>query len=148
MGPGIAGDLGDVAAIGLSLGIQRLQPGAAPVLAPIRAAEQARPADCEDRSRTPAPDQRVVQVNGVVVHVLTVAYVLPVLAAVEAADDAADFDRTIKLRSGGIDGQPEDLARGATVTSGKRTVTGSCRQRSPPSSPCAARGGPSASRQD
>src|SRR2546426_9114165 len=91
-GPRIAGDFVDVAAVGLALGIQRLEPRARPVLALIRAAEEAGAADREDRARPPASDQHAVHVHRIVVHVLAVAHVLPVLAAVEAADDAADLD--------------------------------------------------------
>src|SRR5262249_4955930 len=47
-------------------------------------------------------------VHGVVVHVLAVAHVLPSLAAVEAADDAADLDRPVDLPGvGRIDGELE-----------------------------------------
>src|SRR5215470_11160592 len=78
-GPRLAGNLADITAVGLSLGVQRLEPRTGPVLAPIRAAEEARPADGEDGPRAPAPDQHAVHVDRVVVHVLPVAHVLPVL---------------------------------------------------------------------
>src|SRR5215831_18054041 len=53
-----------------------------------------------------------MHVNGVVVHVLPVAHVLPVLAAVEAADDPADFDSAVDLVGvGGIGGEPQDAFR-------------------------------------
>src|SRR5437867_2270474 len=74
-------------------------------LAPVRAAEQTGATDREDLAGAPAPDEDAVHVHGVVVHVLSVAHVVPVLAAVEAADHAADFDRAIDLvgvgRTGG-----------------------------------------------
>src|SRR6185436_787401 len=74
----------------------------------IRAAEQAGPADGQNRSRPPPPDDHAVHVHGVVVHVLAVTHVLPVLAAVEAADDAADLDGAVELRGvGGIRREPE-----------------------------------------
>src|SRR6266481_3904093 len=44
-GLGIAGDLADVAAVRLPLDVQRLDPGARPVLAPVGAAEQTGAAD-------------------------------------------------------------------------------------------------------
>src|SRR5205823_3431645 len=113
-------DFADITAVGLSLGIQRLEPGAGPVVALVRATEQAGAADGEDRSRTPARDQHAVHVHGVVVHVLPVAHVLPVLAAVETADHATDFDGAVDLvRVGGIDGQLEDtLGRVGTCRHG------------------------------
>src|SRR6266508_966570 len=43
----IARDLADVAAVGLSVGIQRLEPGARPLLALVRAAEQTCATDVE-----------------------------------------------------------------------------------------------------
>jgi hypothetical protein len=59
-------------------------------------------------ARAPAADEHAVHVHGVVVHVLAVAQVLPVLAAVEAADDAADLDGAVDLVAvRGIDGQLE-----------------------------------------
>src|SRR2546426_6166658 len=93
----ITRDLADITAVGLSLGIQRLEPGAGPVLAPVRAAEQAGAADSKDHSRTPAPDQHAVHVHGVVVHVLPMTHVLPVLAALEATDDTSHFDGALDL---------------------------------------------------
>src|SRR5262245_703178 len=109
----IAGDLSDVAAIRLPLRIQRLEPRARPVLALVRAGEQAGAPDGEHGSWTPSPDQHAVHVHGVVVHVLAVAHVLPVLATVEAADDAAHFDGAVELaRIGGIRGQLQDSLGG------------------------------------
>src|SRR5262252_2380576 len=96
-GPRIAGNLADIAAVGLPLGIQRLEPRAGPVLTPIHAAEEAGPADGEDGPGAPAPHQHAVHVDRVVVHILPVAHVLPVLTAVQAADDAADLDRAVEL---------------------------------------------------
>src|SRR4029079_8011196 len=87
----------DVAAVRLALGIEGLQPRAGPVGARIRAAEEPGAADGEDAAPPPAADQHAVHVHGVVVHVLAVAHVLPVLAAVEAADDTADLDGAIDL---------------------------------------------------
>src|SRR6266850_1378871 len=108
----IAGDLADVAAVGLPVGIQRLEPSAGPVFAAIRAAEETRAPDREDLTRAPAPDQHAVHVHGVVVHVLAVAHVLPVLTAVEAADDAADFDGAVDLVGiRRIGGQLQDALR-------------------------------------
>src|SRR3989454_3784966 len=105
----ITRDLADIAAVGLSLGIQRLEPGAGPVLSPVRAAEEAGAADSKDHPRTPAPDQHAVHVHGVVVHVLPMTHVLPVLAAVEAADDTPDFNGAVDLVGiGGINGQLQD----------------------------------------
>src|SRR6266851_6812972 len=105
----ITRDLADIAAVGLSLGIQRLEPGAGPVLSPVRAAEQPGAADGKDHPRTPAPDQHAVHVHGVIVQVLPMAHVLPVQAAVEAADDTADFDGAVDLVGiGGIGGQLQD----------------------------------------
>ena len=47
-----------------------------------------------------------MHVHGIIVHVVTVTHVLPVLATVEATDDAADFDGTIDLVGvSGIGGQ-------------------------------------------
>jgi len=75
------------------------------VRALVRAAEQASAADRKDGPRTPAPDEHAVHIHGVVVHVLPMAHVLPVLTAVEATDDAADFDGAIDFVGiGGIDG--------------------------------------------
>src|SRR5437660_11245339 len=101
----VARSLADIAAVGLPVGIERLEPRAGPVLAPVRAAAQTGATDREDLAGAPAPDEDAVHVHGVVVHVLSVAHVVPVLAAVEAADHAADFDRAIDLvgvgRTGG-----------------------------------------------
>src|SRR5882672_4232313 len=108
----IAGGLADVAAVGLPVGIQRLEPSAGPVFAAIRAAEETRAPDREDLTGAPPPDQHAVHVHGVVVHVLAVAHVLPVLAAVEAADDAADFDGAVDLVGiRRIGGQLQDALR-------------------------------------
>src|SRR5207237_3417767 len=108
-GLGIPWDLADVAAVGLALGIERLEPGARPVVAPVRTGEEPGAADGKDRPRTPARDQHAVHVHGVVVEVLPMAHVLPVLAAVEAADDPTYLDGPVDLvRVGGIDGQPQD----------------------------------------
>src|SRR5438105_5315315 len=63
--------------------------------------------DGQHRARTPAPDEHAVHVHGVVVHVLPVAHVVPVLAAVEAPDDTADFDGAVELV--GIDGIDREL---------------------------------------
>src|SRR4029077_6599152 len=76
----IAGNLADVAAVGLALRVQRLDPRARPVRALVGAGEEARPRDGEDRPRTPAPDQDAVRVDGIVVQVLAVAHALPVVA--------------------------------------------------------------------
>src|SRR5713101_5072654 len=105
----ITGDLADITAVGLSLGIQRFEPGAGPVLAPVRAAEEAGAADGKDHPRTPAPDQHAVHIHGVIVQVLPMTHVLPVLAAVEAADDTPDFDGAVDLTGiGWIGGQLQD----------------------------------------
>src|SRR2546426_5947272 len=105
----ITRDLADITAVGLSLGIQRLEPGAGPVLSPVRAIEQAGAADSKDHPRTPAPDQHTVRVHGVVVHVLPMTHVLPVLAAVEATDDTSDFDGAVDLIGiGWMNGQLQD----------------------------------------
>src|SRR5207245_11760104 len=89
----------------VALGIQRLQPGAGPVLAVVRAAEQTGAADGEDHARTPASDQHAMHVYRVIVQVLPMAHVLPVHAAVETADDAADLDGAVDLIGvGRIDG--------------------------------------------
>src|SRR5712691_2789431 len=105
----ITRDLADITAVGLSFGIQRLEPGAGPVLSPVRAAEQAGAADGKDHPRTPAPDQHAVHVHGVIVQVLPMAHVLPVLAAVQATNDASNFDGAINLTGiGGIGGQLQD----------------------------------------
>src|SRR5262249_34980820 len=95
--PRITGDLTDVAAVGLVLVVQRLQARARPVPALVRAAEQAGASDGQHGARPPPPDDHAVHVHGVVVHVLAVAHVLPVLAAVQTADDAADLDGAIDL---------------------------------------------------
>src|SRR4030095_3612463 len=89
---GIAGHLADVPAVGLVLHVQRLEPGAGPVPALIHADEEAGTTDCEHRARPPPPDEHAVHVHRVIVQVLAVAHVLPVLAAVEAPDDAAHLD--------------------------------------------------------
>src|SRR6266436_2866751 len=89
--------LADIAAVGLSLGIQRLEPGAGPVLSPVRAAEEAGAADGKDHPRTPAPDQHAVHIHGVIVQVLPMAHILPARAAIEAADDTADLDGPVDL---------------------------------------------------
>src|SRR5918996_3037123 len=105
----ITWDFADIAAIGLSLGVQRFEPGAGPVPALVRAAEQASPADGQDRPRSPAPDEHAVHIHGVVVHVLAMAHILPMLAAVEATDATADFDSAIDLIGiGGIGSQREN----------------------------------------
>src|SRR5207249_10289981 len=105
-------DLADITAVGVALGIQRLQPGAGPVLAVVRAAEQAGAADGEDHSRTPASDQHAMHVYRVVVHVLPMAHVLPVHAAVETADDAADLDGAVDLIGvGGIIRSLDEIGR-------------------------------------
>src|SRR5437899_4348005 len=102
-------DLADITAVGLSLGIQRLEPRAGPVLALVRAAEQAGAADGKDHPRTPAPDQHAVHIHGVIVQVLPMAHVLPVLAAVQATNDTSNFDGAINLTGiGGIGGQLQD----------------------------------------
>src|SRR5262249_23562027 len=88
----VARHLTDIPAVGLALGIQRLQTGSRPVPPVIGAAEEASAGNGKDRSRTPASHEDAVHVDGIIVHVVPVAHVLPVLAAVEAADDAADFD--------------------------------------------------------
>src|SRR2546421_12508599 len=99
----------DVTAVRLALGVQRLEPGARPVLAPVRAAEQARAAYGEEHPRPPPSDGHAVHLHRVVVDVLAVAHVLPVLTAVEAADDAADLDGAVQLAGvGGIGGQLQD----------------------------------------
>src|SRR5918996_842737 len=75
----------------------------------VRAAEQASPADGQDCPRSPAPDEHAVHIHGVVVHVLAMAHVLPMLAAVEATDDTANFDSAIDLIGiGGIGSQREN----------------------------------------
>src|SRR5438132_5261658 len=105
----IAWHLANITAVGLPLGIQRLEPGAGPVRALVRAAEQAGAADGKNRPRTPAPDEHAVHIDGVIVHVLAMAHVLPVLTAVEAPDDTADFDGAIDfIGIGRIDGQLQD----------------------------------------
>src|SRR5207245_6599038 len=86
----VARSLADIAPVYRPVGIERLEPRAGPVLAPFRAAEQAGSTDREDLAGAPAPDEDAVHVHGVVVHVLSVAHVVPVLAAVEAADHAPD----------------------------------------------------------
>src|SRR5437762_3255671 len=91
-GLGIAWDLADVTTIRLTLRVQRLEPRARPVRALVRAGEESGAADRQHGSRTPAPDEDAVHVDGVVVDVLAVAHVRPVLATVETANDAADFD--------------------------------------------------------
>src|SRR5262249_35791393 len=96
-GLGIARDLADVTAIRLALRVERLEPRARPVLALIGAAEEAGAADGEDQPRTPASARPAVQVDGGVGYVLTVAHVVPLLAAVETADDAAGLDRAVEL---------------------------------------------------
>src|SRR4029077_16534426 len=93
----IARNLADVAAVRLAFGIEGLEPGAGPVGAPVRAAEQAGAADREDGARTQARHEHTVHVHGVVVDVLAVAHVLPVLSVVEATDDAAHLDRAVDL---------------------------------------------------
>src|SRR5262245_12744002 len=111
--PRIARDLADVAAVCLTLGIQRLEAGTGPVLALVRAAEETGAADRQNRPGTPASDQHAVHVHGIVVHVLPVAHVLPVLAAVESADDAADLDGAVDLIGvGGIGSQLQDPFHG------------------------------------
>src|SRR5207249_5575661 len=74
-------DLADITAVGLSLGIQRLEPRAGPVLALVRAAERAGPPSCKDRARTPAPSPHARHVRGVVAPALPMAPLLTVLAA-------------------------------------------------------------------
>src|SRR5262249_41628264 len=103
----ITGDFADIATIRLALRIQRLESGARPVAALIRAREQAGAADREHGPRAPAPDEDAVHIDGVVVDVLAVAHVVPMLAAVETPNDAADFDRAIELI--GIRGIDADL---------------------------------------
>src|SRR2546421_6276065 len=93
----ITWDLADVTAIGLALVIQRLEACPGPVPALIRAGEEAGAADGHDPPRTPAPHEDVIHIHGVIVHVLPVAHVFPVLAAVEAADDATDLDNATSL---------------------------------------------------
>src|SRR5438552_7348252 len=93
----VARSLADIAAVRLSVGVERLESRAGPVLPPVRAAEQSGATDREHLAGAPAPDQHAVHVHGVVVHVLAVAHVVPVLAAVEAADHAADFDGAVDL---------------------------------------------------
>src|SRR5258708_29297866 len=96
----------------MALGVQRLEPGAGPVPALVRAAEEAGAADRKDGPRTPAPDEHAVHIHGVVVHILPVALVLPVLTAVEASDDAADFDGAIDFSGiGGVDRPLENSVR-------------------------------------
>src|SRR5262249_13007825 len=94
---GIARRFADVAAIGLTFGIQRLEVRARPVPAAIRATEQTGATDRQHRAGMPAADQDAVHVHGVIVHVLPMAHVLPVQAAVHAADDAPDLDGGVEL---------------------------------------------------
>src|SRR5262249_48007646 len=109
---GIARHLADVAAVGLSLRVQRLDPRARPVAALIGADEETRPRDGENRPGTPASDQDAVHVDGIVVQVLAVAHALPALAAVEASDDAADLDGAVDLVGiRGADGHLQDTLR-------------------------------------
>src|SRR5262249_15239346 len=108
-GLGIARHLADVATVGLSLRVQRLDPRARPVRTLIGAGEESGAGDGEDRARTPAPDQDAVHVDGIVIQILAVAHALPVLAAVEAPDDAADLDGAVDLVGvGGVDGHLQD----------------------------------------
>src|SRR3989454_9594219 len=93
----ITRDLADITAVGLSLGIQRLEPGAGPVLAPVRAVEQAGAADSKDHPRTPPAHQHAVHRHRVLVPILPMTHVLPVLAAVDATDDTSDFDGAVDL---------------------------------------------------
>src|SRR5262245_42669427 len=105
----ITRDLADITAVSLPLGVQRLQAGGGPVLPLVGAAEQASTGDGEDRPWTPAPDHDAMHVHGIIVHVVTMTHVLPVLATVEATNDAADFDGTIELVGvHGIGGQLQD----------------------------------------
>src|SRR5262249_30099819 len=116
--PRIPGDLTDVAAIRLPFRIQRLESRAGPVLSRVSAREEAGAPDGEDGSGAPSRDDHPVHVDGVVVHVLSVAHVLPVLAAVEAADDAADLDGAVDLLGiGRIDGQLQDPLGGIGAAS-------------------------------
>src|SRR5205809_7045558 len=100
----ITGDFADITAIRLALRVQRVEPRGGPVRALIAAGEEPGAADGQHRARTPGPDEHAVHVHGVVVHVLPVAHVVPVRAAVEAPDDTADFDGAVELVGiGGID---------------------------------------------
>src|ERR1700730_13405242 len=92
----IAGDLADVAAVDLSFDVKRLQRHVTPMVATIRAAEDAGASNSEHRIGPPATGEDAVHVDHVVVDVLAVAQIFPVLAAVGRADRAADFDRPVK----------------------------------------------------
>src|SRR5262249_12531307 len=90
------------------------------VLPMVGAAEEASAGNGKDRPGTPAPHEDAVHVYGIIVHIVPVAHVLPVLATVEAADDAADFDGPVDLVGvGGIGGQLQDtLGRVGTRSHG------------------------------
>src|SRR5271154_4636598 len=93
----VARDLADVAAVDLSLDVQRLQRHVIPVVAAVGAAPHAGASDAEYRAWPPATGQDTVHVDHVVVDVLAVAQILPMLAAISRADSATDLDRTAQV---------------------------------------------------
>src|SRR5271167_4667942 len=90
-------DLADVAAVDLSLDVQRLQRHVIPVVAAVGAAPHAGASDAEYRAWPPATGQDTVHVDHVVVDVLAVAQILPMLAAIGRTDRATDLDGAIKV---------------------------------------------------
>src|SRR3954453_12894284 len=93
----VARHLPYVAAIDLPLGVERLQLDMAPMVAAIGAAEHAGAGDREYRARLPATCEYAVHIDHVIVDVMTVAQILPMLAAIGRTDRAADLNRAVKM---------------------------------------------------
>src|ERR1700680_3710664 len=107
--PRVAGHLADVAAVDLSLGVERFQRNMAPVVAAIGAAEHPGAGDTEYGAWPPAAGKDAVHVDHVVVDVLAVAQILPVLAAIGRADRAADLDPGVeRVGLAGAGGEHQD----------------------------------------
>src|SRR3954471_20014335 len=67
-----------------------------PVISAIDTAKHAGAANAEHAAWPPTTGQHAVHVQRIVVQILTVAQVLPVLAAISGAQRAADFDGCIQ----------------------------------------------------
>src|SRR5262249_21733917 len=95
-GVGLVGRNDQVAAIGLALA-ERGHAHVAPVRAAVLAAEHADAGDGVDHARMAATHDDAVQIDGIVDDIEAVADAGPGLAAVEAAQDAADLDAGVDL---------------------------------------------------